>query len=1298
MKRRVCSLLMTAVMLLSLIPTSTLAVGVEEEGLVSISTLQAAADGTYDHESVLDTNGGHVQYTYYNDSDKMCSHSAKDENGDYLDGEIPWVKTVTITGIAFNQLNDGSEDMTTLQSVIMNGRRQDTPEHFKDSIEVKFENCAFHQTNTHLQVYKIKPCDVTKYTFENCTFTQKATGQYAVTLNATETAYDRREISYEIINSVINSAGRGINITAGTETESLGSHMPSIVIRGNMFTLPAEDDSNMAIQLAGNWDSANLTAVSDPLITVSENSITAYAALRINDNMSDNTTASAKYVMSFEGNILSDGTKGAVTKSDDTSETTRAIAEYYDDQLSDPVAQVNGTTYTSLSAAVAAAGEGETVTLLDDVASDVIRVDQGLTIDLAGFTWTGTNANYVFTVQNDCVVTIKDGTIAEGPAYLGMVSAGNVTLENCTITTKDNLFCHGGTVLLKNTGITATNSNAYAISLQDGTVTIDKDSSITAMGTDRAIGVFIKGTNENSKPVLNVYGTIKTFGSTIQGNGSDRSYPVINIYPGAVLTAEKTAMYLPQPGTVTIDGAVVTGYAAIGMKSGTLNINDSTIHGVANDAGLSDEYSATNGIACDGSAIVIDSYVGYAGEVSLNITGNSLIQSDYSTAIREIGNVEGATNIVSINIESGRFSSPQGKDTILVRDVTKDTVHITDGYFTSDPSEYITDKNLAALPGEYVVDGVTYAYTVGEALPANVEVVAGDTEVDVPTADELGVTEDEQQALNTALENISGSGLTNKANAVASDANALPTAEQALAQFNEKKPTEVAETENVTVVVVPRLEVSVEAYSPSEKTLVLDVKAVYDIKATTDSDDMKEQGADGVNNNEVNTVTIQKNAGTLNTTGTDVVIAIPLPEGFVTSENDKIYVQHKGYEYTANVTESGENGSKVYTAIFTNPHGFSTFTISTKSQTVAAVNGDNYTSFQDAVNAAQSGDTITIPSGASVPTGGLSATISGSASKNVKVENQTNASITVTINGEAKTIGNGGTADFTYTYTPTQGGSGSSGPTRYTVSVPSDIEGGSIKVSPTRASRGQTVTITVKPDEGYVLDEIAVYDADGDEIELERANANQYQFTMPRGKVEIEVSFLEAEEESVLPFRDVDVDDWSYNAVVYVTDAGIMSGVSGSEFAPNATLTRAMIAQMLWALEDKPVVNYLMTYDDVAAGAWYGEAVRWISSQGFMSGYSDAAFGPNDPLTREQLCLILYNYAEWAGYDVSGGVSLGSYLDAGDASAWAVEALEWALDARLISGRGENLLAPAGTATRAEIAQIMMNFLEKVAG
>lgn len=273
---------------------------------------------------------------------------------------------------------------------------------------------------------------------------------------------------------------------------------------------------------------------------------------------------------------------------------------------------------------------------------------------------------------------------------------------------------------------------------------------------------------------------------------------------------------------------------------------------------------------------------------------------------------------------------------------------------------------------------------------------------------------------------------------------------------------------------------------------------------------------------------------------------------------------------------------------------------------------------------------------------------------------------------------------------------GGSSVTRYNVTV-EDTDNGSIRVSPSRASRGQTVTITVSPDDGYELDRLVVRDADGDRIDVERQSDTRYTFEMPRSRVTVEATFAEIVEEDAIPFRDVDTDDWFYDAVVYAYDTGLMSGVSDREFAPNSTLTRAMVAQMLWALEDKPQVNSLMAYDDVDSGAWFGEAVRWASSEGLMSGYSDTVFGPNDPVTREQLALILYNYARDKGYDVDGGRTLGSYLDADSVSVWAVSALEWAVDAGLISGRGEGLLAPSGTATRAEVAQIFMNFLENVA-
>ena len=251
------------------------------EGRVALSTLAKEENGTFD------ANSAHVAYTY--DDTKMCASSQ-----DGTPNKWSWVKTVTITGINFGELKDGSTDMQLLHNVILNDRRADTSGQFEDSIEVKFVNCAFNQTSAHLQVYKIMPRYVTKYTFEKCVFNQQATGQYAVTLNVSETAFDNREISYVFDDCTINSEGRGINITPGTERQAIGDAEPTVVISGSTFNLPTENSDNMALQIAGNWDGANLSDAGQEMITFSDNTVTAYAVVRIHSSMSGNTSDSVK--------------------------------------------------------------------------------------------------------------------------------------------------------------------------------------------------------------------------------------------------------------------------------------------------------------------------------------------------------------------------------------------------------------------------------------------------------------------------------------------------------------------------------------------------------------------------------------------------------------------------------------------------------------------------------------------------------------------------------------------------------------------------------------------------------------------------------------------------------------------------------------------------------------------------------------------------------------------------------------------------------------------------------------------
>ena len=156
----------------------------------------------------------------------------------------------------------------------------------------------------------------------------------------------------------------------------------------------------------------------------------------------------------------------------------------------------------------------------------------------------------------------------------------------------------------------------------------------------------------------------------------------------------------------------------------------------------------------------------------------------------------------------------------------------------------------------------------------------------------------------------------------------------------------------------------------------------------------------------------------------------------------------------------------------------------------------------------------------------------------------------------------------------------------------------------------------------------------------------------------------------------------------------MMNGVSANEFAPTMNLTRSMVVQILWAMDGKPVVNYAMSFDDVAAGAWYAEAVRWAASEGIVSGYSADVFGSDDSVTREQMAVMLCAYARYKGADMSVGenTNILSYNDAFSISEWAIPAMQWACGEGILSGKTGGYLDPAGTATRMEAAQMLMKF------
>ena len=279
-----------------------------------------------------------------------------------------------------------------------------------------------------------------------------------------------------------------------------------------------------------------------------------------------------------------------------------------------------------------------------------------------------------------------------------------------------------------------------------------------------------------------------------------------------------------------------------------------------------------------------------------------------------------------------------------------------------------------------------------------------------------------------------------------------------------------------------------------------------------------------------------------------------------------------------------------------------------------------------------------------------------------------------------------------------EAGSSSSSSDRYQIDKPSNVENGSIKVSDSKAQKGDTVTITVTPDEGYELDKLAVYDEDGDEIDLKDKGDGKFTFEMPKGDVEIEVSFTAIEDEAIkADFADVAAGDWYADAVQYVFENGMMSGTSETTFSPNLTTTRGMIVTILYRLEGTPAVTGTTAFTDVAAGQYYADAVAWAAQNGIVSGTSATTFSPDGVITREQMAAILYRYAQHKGYDVTAKADLSVFTDAAQVSTYATDAMAWANASGLISGTSATTLSPAGTATRAQVATILMRFCENIA-
>ena len=932
------------------------------------------------------------------------------------------------------------------------------------------------------------------------------------------------------------------------------------------------------------------------------------------------------------------------------------------------VAQIGNDYYLTLGEAVSHAQNDETITLLDDInTSTYYVIGKNITLDLNGHTLTS-SAQFVlastggtWNLKNGALVSTYDASSQPGMALLAQ--GGTVNIGNVDMTVPEG--CYGIQI-----GTSADYDNAESDAKYSGHITIGGGSTINSK--DSGIIIVGRKTAESTLIVNDADITATTF--AISGNGSNDNTQ-ITITGGNITSKEGPVIYHPQAGDLTITGGILTGVNGVQYcGAGTLTISDDAKITATGDY---TEYptkpsSQGDGSAEDGAAVSIISrgggYQDNSQTMTVNISGGTLIsENNAAIAVYRLQKVDGTwtTNentslssfLAGLNITGGNFRSGNLKNAFEVDSIDQDKVTVSGGYFTSDPSDYLASSFYAVAS-----DKTGYSWMVTDSVPPVAPVVVMEN-VDAAVGE--NVTEADAEKIQSVIDSASVSGVADalKNNAKNSIIARAGIDNDTLTDPNNK--------------VVVEISVSVTATSASlsgnDATVTYQVTPVAIVKVNGE----KQKGDINVPNDYLS--------------GREFTVRLPLPEG-LKSPKEVMHIADTGARerFTGSELTIGSNWVEVSIS------HFSELIVNAKETVAAKIGNTEYGTLQEAVSAAKSGDVITLQQDCNEPI-----TISGK-SMTINKNSYTYNDSLITVGANCTKTVSGDQIIVTYTAPSRPSSSSGSSSSDRTYSIDVDVtgsRGGSVTLSPTRASAGTRVTITVRPNSGYELDELTVLDEDGDEVRLTQRTDTTYTFHMPDGKVTVEASFVREGGQTQTPqttFADVPASAWYYDAVEYVYENGLMSGVSSGWFAPNDTLTRAMLVQTLYAMEGRPAAASA-GFADVASGDWYASAVNWAAANGVVSGVSETGFGPNNALTREQLALILYRFAQYKGYDVTGTSDLTAYADGSSVSNWAAEAMSWAVNAGLISGVGGNQIAPTGTATRAQVAQILMNFCENVA-
>lgn len=926
------------------------------------------------------------------------------------------------------------------------------------------------------------------------------------------------------------------------------------------------------------------------------------------------------------------------------------------------VAQIGNTYYNTLADAVADASttNPDTIKLLKDTTERLIlNGGKEITLDLGGNTLSYTEQTV--RVNHGKLTVNGPGAIKEINPNLGAILIKGSTNQEDTNYSVVNV---NGDVTLSGWAPVFVDQNsekAYGVTvnLNGATLKAQKDT-----GGDNGVGLYVNG---SIKDTVNA--------------------PVIKL-ENTTIDAQGEGMYLAGYADTTIKGGSIVGtQTGIEIRAGSLELNGGTYTATANTFTCDPNGS---GSTTEGAAIAIAQHT-TKKDITVTINNGTFV------GVKALNESNPQNNDpapqVNLSISNGNFNG----------EITTADVHnfITGGYFTTDPSAYCVENKTGVATGK-----ADYPYTVGakpdNSKPATVDsatVPANTTSTDPIVKEAVekisGATLGNSNSIEAATKNEANNNTITADTTVGSSSTVLDSLKTIPSNSN-IQPTDVA------IVYQTYVDVTVtdaKKDSSNLTELTVNLTPMYRVVATTKNvTDIKVKGDSGVIDNEANAILIE-NAKKLNVPAQAYEVTLALPSGFAIN-GAKLSIKHtKGSSveyYTGTVSEaisSSEDLKPIFVTFTTN--GFSPFVIYAASANVASIGDDPnqkvYPTLQAAIDAVQSNETITLLKATNenvTVSKPIKFTLAGKDQLQGSIAAGSRYSMTTSETTSGKTE---------YTFTCVGGGSSSSisTPTTYAVNV-NAATNGAVAADKKTASKGTTVTVTASPSKGYVVDSVKVVDKDGKDVAVTEKDG-KYVFTMPASAVTVTGSFkAETPAPVALPFTDVKSGNWFYDAVKYAYAQGLMTGTSATTFAPNGTMNRAMIVTVLYRLEKSPAVTGASKFTDVPAGQWYSDAVAWAAANKIVNGYDETTFGPMNAVTREQMAAILFRYEQVKGLEnVTLEENLNRFPDQDKISAYAIPALQWAVGQKIINGNADGTLDPTGTATRAQVAQIFTNLLNK---